>query len=88
MDTEMTSVKKILGGISCFLLLLVACNKDPDITPDDDDPSGGEIVVPEDDPYYFFSDEDLESIRKNLWGAMAPDKAVCRRRHRRTYGNS
>ena len=71
MDTEMTSVKKILGGISCFLLLLVACNKDPDITPDDDDPSGGEIVVPEDDPYYFFSDEDLESIRKNAavsWG--------------------
>ncbi len=72
MDTEMTSAKKFLGGIACFLLLLVACNKDTDITPDDDDPSGGEIVVPEDDPYYFFSDEDLESIRKNAavsWGA-------------------
>ena len=71
MDTEMTAVKKFLGGVAYILLVLVACNKDPDITPEDDNPSGSEIVLPEVDPYYFFSDEDIESIRKNAavsWG--------------------
>ena len=92
MDTEMTSVKKILGGIACFLLLLVACNeKEPDIIPDEDDPSGEEIIEPEDDTFYFFSEEDLGSIRKNAtvsWGTDMVASYEKTFRQRRKYSLS